>query len=335
MDFGAVISRALRITWDHKVLWLLGFLAALGAGGAGNLGQSPQSAFRMNGDNGNVPPWMQDFARDPSLILAGASAFFCLVAIISIVLFVVGIIARGGLIAGVQQIETAGNTTFGRAWSVGAARFWRLLGLNILLAIPVIILVVILIATVGGTAMAAIASSAGQRGDDNNAALASLLGGGVIVLCCLVCVLAIYGVLSMAIQTFGERAIVLENAGVMDSIGRGWAVFRANLGNIILIALIMWVIATAFAFVVGAIVAAVLFASVFPAINDLSQSGSLGAGPTILAIIGVILATVVGAIINTLFTTFNSTAWTLAFRQFTGSVPAVPAPAAQPPLPAA
>ena len=30
MDFGATISRAFRIMWDYKVLWILGFLAALG-----------------------------------------------------------------------------------------------------------------------------------------------------------------------------------------------------------------------------------------------------------------------------------------------------------------
>lgn len=333
MDFGAVISRALRVTWDHKVLWILGFLAALGAGGAGNVAQSPQATFNLN--NGDMPPWMRDFVRDPSAILAGASVFACVIAILSVVLIVVGIIARGGLIAGVQQIETEGNTTFGRAWSVGAARFWRLLGLNILLAIPIILIVIILIATTGGAVLAAIASGAGTRGDGDNRALLSLLGGGLIVLCCLVCILVLYGIVAMAIQTFGERAIVLENVGVTESIGRAWALFRANLGNIILVALIMWVISIAFAIIVGAIVAAVLFAMVFPAINDMSQFGTLSPGATVAAVLGVILATVIGAIINTLYVTFNSTTWTLAYRQFTGAGPRLTTPASQPPLPAA
>ena len=36
MDFGKVLGRAWEITWRWKMLWVLGFLAALGQGnGAG------------------------------------------------------------------------------------------------------------------------------------------------------------------------------------------------------------------------------------------------------------------------------------------------------------
>ena len=40
MDFGKVLSRAWEITWRWKVLWVLGFLAALGQGTGG--GSGPQ-----------------------------------------------------------------------------------------------------------------------------------------------------------------------------------------------------------------------------------------------------------------------------------------------------
>ena len=32
MDLGATISRAIKITWEHKVLWLLGFSLNVGGG---------------------------------------------------------------------------------------------------------------------------------------------------------------------------------------------------------------------------------------------------------------------------------------------------------------
>ena len=39
-----------------------------------------------------------------------------------------------------------------------------------------------------------------------------------------------------------ERAIVLEELGVMPALSRGWEIFRANLGTIILMAIILGVI---------------------------------------------------------------------------------------------
>ena len=75
--------------------------------------------------------------------LAGAA---CLALIIGIALWVVSVIARGGLIAGVQQVEDEGDTSFGQAWRAGASRFWTLFGIGILAAIPMIILVLLGIA---------------------------------------------------------------------------------------------------------------------------------------------------------------------------------------------
>ena len=135
MDFGRTLSRAWEIAWRWKVLWILGFLAALGQGtGAAN------SGYRFSGQefqNGMLPAF-----RLP----AGAEALIiglaCLGIIIAIALWVVSVIARGGLIAGVGQVEEEGSTSLGRAWVAGQSRFWTLFGIGILVALPVIVLVV-------------------------------------------------------------------------------------------------------------------------------------------------------------------------------------------------
>jgi hypothetical protein len=331
MDFGATISRAFRIMWDHKVLWILGFLAALG-GGAGTNFQG--SSYRYNNTPGNLSPFSNLSQQDLGLILAGASLFFCLMLILGLVLFVVGLIARGGLIAGVQQVETEGNTTFGRAWAVGADRFWRLLGLNILLWLPMIIVIVILVILFGGAIAGMIASGTNMgRGNLDNGALMGLLSGGVIVLCCLLCLVVIYALIAMALQTFGERAIVLENLGVTESIGRAWSIFRSNLGNIILLAIVMMVISWAVGLIALAAASIVIAPTMLPLIYGLSQNAVVSAGTTVLAVVGVIVGIIISALISTLYITFNSAAWTLAFRSFTGAAPAQPD--VVPPLPAA
>jgi hypothetical protein len=344
MDFGATISRAIKITWNYKILWILGFLAALGTGGGGSPGganfTSPQSFGNTFSRGGNLPPWIQQLTQHPEPLIAAASVFACLVVIIGLVLAVVGIISRGGLIAGVQQVETEGTTTFGGAWKAGAARFWSLLGLNLLLAIPMIILVVILVVifavAFGGIIAAAIATNGRGTNNSDAGAIVGLLGGGITVMCCLLCVVVLYGLLTEALTTFGERAIVIEKLGVMASISRAWGIFRANLGNIILLALIMGAITFAISLVTGAIALAVLVPTMLPAILELSRGGTPGVATIILGVAGVIVGIILGAIVRTLFITFNSTAWTLAFRQFTGIAPAITAPPpAAPSLPAA
>jgi hypothetical protein len=335
MDFGAVISRALRITWNYKILWILGFLAALGSGGA-NFNPSSNINYRAGSSDFStaMPPWLQDLVDDPGLILGGLAAFFCIILIIGFIIMVISTIARGGLIAGVQQIETEGNTTFGRAWSGGASRFLPLLGLDILLFLPVIIVVVVLVALFGGSIIAAVASSQGGV-NDNGGAIGGLIAGGLSIFCCGLCVVILYSLLAQAIQVLGERAIVLEGAGVISAISRAWALLRANLGNIILLALVMLVISFAFGLITAVIAGAALLPGMGLAFTDLNRSGALQAGTTILVVILVIVAMIVGAIVQTLFITFNSAAWTLAFRQFTGAAPAVAAPVAPPPLPTA
>lgn len=312
MDFGAVISRAIKVTWEHKILWPLGFLVALGSGSVGGGGTGPQFSANQNDFNA---PWLEDLVRDPTIILAALSALLCVFAIIGVILWVVGIIARGGLIAGVQQIETEGKTTFGSAWGVGANRFWRVLGLNLLIGIPIVILVIAIILLFGGT-IAAMFIGADSAGRGNDSAMGGAIFGTIALACCLVCVFIIIGIIASALQTFGERAIVVEDMGVFASISRGWGVFRANLGNIILLALVMMVVSFIFGLVGGAVAAVVLLPTLLPVITEGMNSGSISSGPAIVAVIGVLIAMVLGAIINTLYITFNSTTWTLAYRQF-------------------
>ncbi len=338
MDFGATISRALKITWEHKILWILGFLVALGGGSAGNIGQNPQITNRFSSGQA-APPWLTNLVENPDAILGILVAVGCVVLIIGIILWVVGLIARGGLIAGVQQIETEGNTTFGSAWQAGAAKFWRLLGLDILIALPIIViaivLVIVFVLAFGGIFAA---SSGGSR-----ASLRDILGvlgaAGIGIVCCLICVIVLYAILAQALRTFGDRAIVIENLGVTASLGRAWGVFKANLGNIILLALLMLVVSIVFGLVTGAVALVVLaptFLPIIPIILGTSRSAVLTTGAIVLGVIGLIVVAILGAIIESVYITFNSAAWTLAYRQFIGMAPTTPAqPAAQPPLPAA
>lgn len=341
MDIGATISRAINITFKHRVLWVLGFLAALaGSGGSGNV------SFQVPGGNfggspgttgGTMSPEMQRFfetlQQNSGLIFAGVAGLVCVLFLIFIVLWVVSIIARGGLIGAVDQIEREGNVTFGQAWRMGAAKFWRLLGINILLALPILIVGIIVAVLIGGSIIAIVAAAAGADGQLNDQQAAGM-GGGVLAVVCIggafACVAAIYSIIASALSTFGERAIVLDNTGVMDGIRKGWEVFRSNLGNIILLAILMFIISLVIGIVVG-VVSVALFAPVLiTTIVSLNNSGTIGAGTFILGVAAFIAVVIISAIISALFVAFNSSAWTLAYRQFTGRGMVTTAPPAAP-----
>lgn len=328
MDIGAIVSRAINITFKHRVLWVLGFLAALaGSGSSGNINfQVPGGNMGSTGTTGGgMSPEMQRFfemlQQNSGLIFAGVAGLACVILLISIVLWVVSIIARGGLIGAVDQIEREGNVTFGQAWRMGAAKFWRLLGINILLALPIIIVGLIVAVLIGGSVIAMVATAAGADGQMSDSQAASMAGGGLAVFCiggAFACVAVIYSIIASALSTFGERAIVLDNTGVMDGICKGWQVFRNNLGNIILLAILMFIISIVIGIVVGVVSVALFAPVIFTSIVSLNNSGTLGAGTVALGVAAFVAVVIISAIISALFVAFNSSAWTLAYRQFTG-----------------
>jgi hypothetical protein len=298
MDYGAVLSRAWEITWRWKVLWILGFLAALGNGIT--TGNSSYTTDTSDWGYTFHRPWI------PPRIIALLIGIACLILIIGIALWVLSVIARGGLIAGVQQVEDEGATTFGQAWRAGTSRFWTLFGISFLAAIPVLILIVLgiiaLVATLAG-------SSAGFSRPARGVGIAGaiLCGGG---LCCGTVLLAI--VLAQ-IRIYAERAAILEDLGWIAAFKRGWEILKENLGPTIVLWLIFLAIGLVFAVGVIGGLAAVL--APFIAIFSRLEPGFWLAIPICL---GGLLGTLVFALLSSIVETFSSATWTLAYRELAG-----------------
>jgi hypothetical protein len=300
MDYGKVLSRAWEITWRWKVLWILGFLSALGQGGGGSGGSS------YSGD-GNGWGTFHDVRIPPEVIglIAGG---LCVLLIIAIAIWVISIIARGGLIAGVQQVEEEESTTLGSAWRAGASRFWTLAGIAILAAIPFIILLV-----AGIIVLAVIFVSSGFALDSFEAGgamgiLFGILCGGVFC-----CGMIILGIVLNQIRIYAERAAILEGLGWIEAFKRGWEVLKANLGPTI----VFWVIFFVIGFALVVLVIGLVMLSVVPFIAIIASTDP---GAWLIAPIccGGLLAFIVFALIGAIVETFTSATWTLAYREMTG-----------------
>ena len=304
MDYGKVLSRAWEITWRWKVLWILGFLASLG-GGMGS-GSNFYSA-----DQNDVNRWSSQMPSEEMwpAIIGILIAVACAAIVIGIALWVVSVMARGGLIAGVQQVEDESSTSFLKAWRVGRKRFWTLFGISFLAAIPILVLTLILVALfIAGLAATGVTAGSAQDPAATFGVLApTLLCGGT--LCCgLILVAMVLG----QIQLYAERAAILEGLGWIDAFKRGWQVLKANIGPTI----VLWLIFLVIGLVFGVLVAGILMVAALPFIAIFANTDP-GAWLLVPICFGGLLAMIIFGVLSSIVQTFTSAAWTLAYRKLT------------------
>ena len=280
MDYGKLLTRAWNIIWEHKFLILLGVLVALGGtGGGGNVnlnvslprGDVQEFDFRL--------PQPEELGL-PIGVAAAALVFIGIAIVVGIVLWAVSTIARGGLIAGVNAIESGAPTDFGQAWRAGWEKKWPLLGIGVLPAIPGFIIGLGVAAAFVGLYLFKV--EMGPR-------LANI--GLVAPLVALACVLVPIAVVLSALRIFANRACMLEDLGVFASYRRGVEVLLANLGP----ALVLFLLQVAISIGLGIVL-------LVP-----------GAVMALCCLLWPVLLLVQGAIAS-----YFSTLWTLAWREWTG-----------------
>jgi len=140
MDYGEILSRAWKITWNNKILWLFGLFAGTGAslntGNGGSGGGDGGGGFE-GGPGGGLPPNIERQLERPEVI-AIILAITGVLLLIVVALIVLSIIARGGLIGGIRLADDNGKVTFREAWSIGLRYFWRIFGMAIMLVAPIL-----------------------------------------------------------------------------------------------------------------------------------------------------------------------------------------------------
>ncbi|HRQ32947.1 MAG TPA: hypothetical protein PLM89_07570 [Anaerolineales bacterium] len=117
-----------------------------------------------------------------------------------------------------------------------------------------------------------------------------------------------------------ENAVVLEEMGVLPAITRGWEVFKANLGPIILMAIILAVIG----FAAGLVIAIPFLIIVFPAMFAFILGGGFNM-PLILMGVCMCIFIPVALILQGIITAYTESAWTLTYMRLTKPQDAAPA----------
>jgi len=307
-NFGEVLSRAWQIIWKHKVLWIFGILASCSQGGgrfnSGSNGGGGNGGFG-NGPT-NMPPQLERFfdtiAQNASAFIAIAIAIVCIFWIVALFL---GTIGRIGLIRGAWQVETgADHLIFGQLFSESTPYFWRIFGLSLVVGLPLVILI--------GALAAALIVFGISMSQGNDASAFGFVGVLPIFISCLCLLVPIGFVISMIVRQ-AERVIVLEGSPVLPSISRGWDIFRANLGPLIVMAIILAVIG----FVAGLIIAIPVIIVVVPAIIAFAAGNAENWNPMIFAGICLCLYIPVSLLLNGILISYTESVWTLTYLRLT------------------
>ena len=318
MDHKRILSRAWTITWRYRALWLFGFLFALasgvsftglrnlGGGGSGRGGNGGGSAPSGN-PFGNLPGNI-DWNTVAIIVLAVVAIVLVLVVLMAVVRYV----AETAMIAGVDEIEsTEAKFTVRRGFRLGWSRqAFRLFLTDLAIRVPLTIAAIVLLAAALSPLLLLLLK---VKGLQLGAILAAPLG-----LLALLLILGAVLVVSL-ITPYIYRRVVLGKQGVFASIRQGWTLVRASLSETGL----MWLVLAAFRLLWPLVMVPVLIVGVIVA----SVVGGVPAGLAYLISRSWVAAVVVGlplflivfvpavAYVQGLFELYQSTTWTLAYRE--------------------
>lgn len=88
MDFGEVLTRAWRIVWKFKILWIFGIFASCGTHNGGSFNGGGSSGYETNGAPGSTPSLPPGFVNNMERLVS----FFANPAVLAVFFSVIGIL---------------------------------------------------------------------------------------------------------------------------------------------------------------------------------------------------------------------------------------------------
>jgi hypothetical protein len=345
MNHSNILKRSWQILWAYRALWVFGFLLALTTA-SGNPGSNSGTRFNRNQSQQAAPSQSEDWNRlfrgdfthmgerleqlvergmtpDLQRNLIIAAIVIAMVVFFLFVLFtILRYLSEVSLIKMVNDYEDTGEKYsvrkgFRLGWSRAA---WRLFLIDLLFAIPLVIVIGGLIAA------AAVLVIAGINSGRTTGIVAVVAGIGLVFLLLFIAVLV--AVVLTVLSRYFYRSCVLDDQGVFDSIRQGYGLARRHLKDTGIMALIMLGINIAFPILMLPIGLLLLVTSlIFGGGSALAVGGLTGlfsGDPSLASILSTIL---VGGTVFIIFLaiplnflrglklTYQSNAWTLAFRE--------------------
>lgn len=314
MNYSALIKRAFQVTWRYKVLWVFGILLALTSGGGGGGGSNFQFPGR-NGTGGMPSVWgMPNIPGETWAAIAIACC--CVLLVLLVVGTIMRYVATAALFRMVDQIEAGGDApTWRQGFRLGwSGRTLRLFLLDLLVGIVFFAVIVVLIALAAAPLLGLLVDDEVVKG----LSIAMTVGLALLV----ILILVVAGVIVSVLLQFWQREIVLADRTVGQALASGFHMVRSRLGNVAA----MWLLMCGIGLGYG-----ILFFLVFIPLILLAASVGAGLGYALYwatrsiawALIAglppfLIIMLVPTTFVHGIYMVFQSSTWTLVYRQITG-----------------
>lgn len=343
MDHMQILRRAFNITLNYRTLWIFGILLAISSGGSGgSAGGSGSGGGGSSGGGGFpggtvvLPPFLEQN------LLAIGVALACFILLLVVVFSILRYVSETALIRMVDGHEATGERlSFRQGWRLGWSRAaWRMFLIDLLVGLIIVPAIVLLLAI----AFSPLLLLTTQNDTFRILGVVLAIGLGLLVIFLAIVV----GTVVSVVAEFWRRAVALENLGVFDAIRRGFTLVRRRLGDVVIMALILFGLGLAFSLLLIPVVFLLLFAAgllggipgvAAGLITSLFVEASRNPLPVIIGFavglpIFILVMSIPLAIIGGIAETYRSTVWTLAFRE-TSALDTPPEPPADiPPEPA-
>lgn len=333
INMGEILSKAWKITWKFKVLWIFGILAGCGASNRGSSFNNGGSGGRGTGNPGgtDLPEPFKQFQNMnwQEAVTSFLSQYWIIIAVIVLAVFLLsflfyflGVMGKTGLIKGTHKADQgAEKLGFGELWNESLPYLWRTLGMDLLVGIPILIAFLLLL-VVFFVGLFGVIAGKGQSDTAAMGGLFTMLAVFVPAICCLSIVSTFIG---MMVEQ-AKNAMVTEDLGVFESLRRGWNVFKKNFLTIIIMSIILAVITG----VIGFISSIPLIIAVVPAgisffmlaSNSADMTASLA--PLVIAGICTVAYLPVLLVLRGVAQTYTQSALTLTFLRLTAPAPEPP-----------
>jgi len=315
MDYGEILTKAWKIIWKHKILWLFGLLASCGAlntmnsggGGGGGASSASSQANLWHGNASGAPllravpggvfqELWQNMVEVPvgvwiSIGVLAVLAIFVFVLVLSVLSLFLGALGTVGVIKGTsmadQEEPNEKPLSFGRIFKALKPFYWKVflfhLGYQVAGAIVLLMFFLPMILFMVFTC-----------------------GLGVLLL-----IPIFWFIHQMLIIT--TIAIIEEKLTVFDAIERAWQLIMENLGQVVL----MFLILTIGKFIVGLVIGLPLFTLPFlpSIISLLVTGGEVTVAGFVISLILFLLLIPIFVVLTGIFQAYILASWTLSFRR--------------------
>ena len=292
IDYWGIVTRSVRIAWNHKFLWFFGFFAASGGGGGGNT---------ANWGERGVDEIRAFFMSHIEVLVAVIMGLVLL----WLVLVVMSLISKGALLSCISRADDGELVRFEDGWHAGLKAFWGMLGIGVtafvvFLVVTALCVLAVVVPLIGGAAGVAIAVFIG-----------AILFIPYIVFLFVLTFIVIYA----------EREYVIRGCGVGDALSAGWELTKTCFWQ----SLLMWLVsfASSMAFLISLLVVLLAIAIPFILIGV--------ASPPVGLILGIPVGIVVLILAISAYSTYDHSLWTLMYRDLAGLSAAAPQVVAAPP----